>query len=272
MRNFAYITVLTNTKYIPGVRALARSLKEVKSKYPLYLLIPEDGEDILFGFSENDREIFGKDRIIRQPNVKVPSEMENSDSYWKYTFFKLQSMRCTQFDKIILLDSDMLIQNNIDELFSSSHYSAAVAGKTRMNQWEMFNSGLMVMEPSNKFADKLVKLIPQTVEKRKKEGLSSGDQDVFQEAFPKWKYNKELCLDEIYNCFFLDIDYVCKAYDCKVEELFVIHFYGARKPWEYDRFETFKILKNKYMKNPFVAIKMTKVIKKYISYTKDRIN
>lgn len=268
----AYITVLTNTRYIPGVRALAKSLKEVKSQYPLYVLVPEDMADVLGTLTENDKKLIGEDNIIKQPNIKIPSTMEESDSYWKYTFFKLQSMRCTQFDKIILLDSDMLIQNNIDDLFNRHHYSASVAGHTRVKEWVMFNSGLMVMEPSDAFADKLIKLIPQTVERRKKEGLNSGDQDVFQEAFPRWKDNKELCLDETYNCFFLDIDYVCKAYECKAEDLYVIHFYGARKPWEYQRSEIKKLLRNKYLKNPFIAYKMTKILNKYIKYTLDETN
>ena len=271
MKNYAYITVLTNTKYIPGVRALAKSLKEVKSQYPLYVLIPEDREDILIEFSETDKRLIGEDKIIRQPNIKVPSTMEESDSYWKYTFFKLQSVRCTQFEKIILLDSDMLIQNNIDNLFNCYHYSAAVAGHTRVKEWVMLNSGLMVMEPSDDFADKLIELIPQTVERRKKEGLNSGDQDVFQEAFPRWKENKELLLDETYNCFFSDVSYVIKEYKCRVRDISVIHFIGSKKPWMYSTKEMIKIIAKDYVKNPLIAGKKNRILSKYIRYTKENI-
>lgn len=269
MNNYAYVTVLTNIKYIPGVRALARSLKDTKSKYPLYLLIPEDKEDILLGLSENDKRLIGEDNIIKQPNVMVPSTVEYNDSYWRYTFFKLQSMRCTQFEKIILLDSDMLIQNNIDNLFACAHYSAAVAGHTRMNKWVQLNSGLMVMEPSNDLADKLISLIPHTVKKREAEGRDSGDQDVFQEAFPRWEDNKELCLKENYNCFYSDVSYVVKAYKCRVSDISVIHFIGQQKPWMYSKIDELKIVLKNYIRNPLIAGEQTKILFKYIKYTKD---
>lgn len=44
--SYAYITVLTNLDYLPGVKALNKGLLKVKSKYPLFVLIPKDKEDL----------------------------------------------------------------------------------------------------------------------------------------------------------------------------------------------------------------------------------
>ena len=39
-----YITVLTNANYIRGVKALKRSLRNVKSKHDLVILVPKSKE------------------------------------------------------------------------------------------------------------------------------------------------------------------------------------------------------------------------------------
>jgi len=42
MENYSYISLLTNDNYIYGIILLAESLKQVKSKYPLKVLITKD--------------------------------------------------------------------------------------------------------------------------------------------------------------------------------------------------------------------------------------
>lgn len=46
-KDYIYLTALTNERYIPGVMALIRSLKEVGTKYDIAIMIPESQEDIL---------------------------------------------------------------------------------------------------------------------------------------------------------------------------------------------------------------------------------
>lgn len=45
-KKYAYVTVLTSTDYLDGIRTLLFSLNKVKSKYPLIVLTPIgfDGE------------------------------------------------------------------------------------------------------------------------------------------------------------------------------------------------------------------------------------
>jgi hypothetical protein len=42
MENYSYISLLTNDTYVYGIILLSESLKRVKSKYPLNVLITED--------------------------------------------------------------------------------------------------------------------------------------------------------------------------------------------------------------------------------------
>ena len=38
---YAYITIVSSENYLNGIKSLLYSMQKVKSKYPLYVLIPE---------------------------------------------------------------------------------------------------------------------------------------------------------------------------------------------------------------------------------------
>lgn len=42
----AYVTAITNGRYLPGLRALKRSLDMVNSQYPLVVLIPDSNNEL----------------------------------------------------------------------------------------------------------------------------------------------------------------------------------------------------------------------------------
>jgi lipopolysaccharide biosynthesis glycosyltransferase len=66
---------------------------------------------------------------------------------------------------------------------------------------------------------------------RKSMGWNTGDQDVFQEAFPDWYQHKELILPETYNCLYGMLNSVCRKEKCSPIELMIVHFVGKKKPW-----------------------------------------
>lgn len=236
MKKRVYLTALTNERYIPGVMALARSLREVKSKYDLAVMIPAEKEDAL-GRAIREYGILDVPGTFLLPRenirlAEMDAVVENAYSYWRDTFFKLQAAGCTEFDKVILLDSDMLVLNNLDHLFQSSSFSAAVAGKCVHPEWRSLNSGLMVIEPSDQLHDRLLSLIVSAIEVRKSKGLQAGDQDVFHLAYPEWHNHSELYLSEKYNTCWGWIPEVCRSEMCKNDDLFVIHFVGKQKPWD----------------------------------------
>lgn len=230
-----YMTVLTNNKYIPGVMALQRSLSDVNSRYPLTILVPENKEDTL----SRQMDHYGiktKNSVISKPaiDVEIPV-VEKEYAYWKDTFFKLVAVSCVEFEKIVLLDADMLIQHNIDELFEKPNMSGVVAGKCFRHDWINLNSGMLVIEPSEDAYQKMLANIQPAIDSRRSEGLSAGDQDVFHSAYPDWYSCKELILPETYNCLWGYINAVCTVENRKPLDIKIIHFIGKKKPWEFER-------------------------------------
>ena len=107
-----WATLITNTPYLPGLLVLEHSLREVGSVYPLVALytdaFPPEGHAAL------DRRAIPKRRI-----EKLLPKVEKSygdDPRFANTWSKLAVFECTEFDRVVLLDSDMLVKRNMDEL------------------------------------------------------------------------------------------------------------------------------------------------------------
>ncbi len=228
-----FMTVLTNDKYIPGVKALKRSLKLVRSKHDLVILVPQSMEISLRSKLKRNRILDKHCKMVVKKDVIVeyPKEIHFKDHYWFNTFFKLSVASCEEFDKILLLDSDMLITNNIDHLFEKPDYSAVVAGHCAVPEWVKLNSGLMVIEPRIKLYNTLMDSIKPAMYRRFNEGYNIGDQDVFQEAYKDWEKHEELQLPERYNCFFSDVRVLVNKEGINFKDISVIHFIGENKPW-----------------------------------------
>lgn len=107
-----WTTLITNTDYLPGLLTLAYSLKLVGSKYPLIALytdtFPAEGQAAL------DRRGIPKRKI----DYLLPSAHKDysNDSRFYDCWSKLQPFGLFEYDRVVQLDSDMVVIRNMDEL------------------------------------------------------------------------------------------------------------------------------------------------------------
>jgi len=231
-----FVTLLSTDNYLKGVLVLYQSLKNTNTPYPLVVLLSER-------ISDNTEQILRQNniktiRIVNPVNMEITSNINKTGStHWNYTFEKLYIFRLTQFEKIVYLDSDMLVLENIDELFEKEHMSAVgpAGGKFPGNEsYNGLNSGLLVIKPDAKVFEILISLIPSVTKKLEK----CGDQDVIIEHFiEKWRNNKNLHLDDKYNMIFPYSDFYIKNFNYTLNQrlsqknIKIMHFIGAEKPW-----------------------------------------
>lgn len=104
-KKYAYVTVLTSQNYLAGIRTLLFSLNKVKSSYPLVVLVPA-------GFDQQCQQTMK----AWGASVEVVDDIDLGDlaqkqvrAYWNNTFLKLRVFDLIQFDKIIYVDSDMIV-------------------------------------------------------------------------------------------------------------------------------------------------------------------
>ena len=196
----AYFTTLSTENYLPGVIALNQALKNVHSKYPLYALLSNE-------ISEEIEEKLNKKGIktIRREKVDLPQEIidrnrSRAKNRWNYTFDKLNIFELTDFEKIVFIDSDIYVRQNIDSLFDKPHMSAVIDkhyGPNLTCRCLELTSGVIVVEPRKGQIEKFKEIIKTIIDKRD----AIGDQDILQEYDHEWKNKPELHLKNKYNIF-----------------------------------------------------------------------
>lgn len=231
----SFVTLLSSENYLTGVLVLNYSLRQVKTNYPLLALLTPNislaVEKIL-----QDNAIFTK-RI--QPKFTPPAEIiaNISQKRWVNTFEKLQTFDLVELEKVVLLDSDMLILRNIDHLFSYPHLSAAKgSGDLKgYEHWVLFNTGLLVINPALGLGEKIFGTWQSVVNKT----TDFGDQDLIKAYYGDFWINNNLRLPTTYNCFapFIDRLIYEKKYNLRLSNpdertIYIIHYSNALKPWQ----------------------------------------
>lgn len=164
----AYATILHSAHiYVCGAITAAQSIRMSGSTRDLVILVDETISDYhRSGLAAAGWKIHTIQRIR---NPKAEPEAYNE---WNYSKFRLWQL--TDYDKIIFIDADLLILRNIDFLFEMPEISAIGNNAT------LFNSGVMVVEPSNCTFQLLMDHINEIV------SYNGGDQGYLNEIFTWW--------------------------------------------------------------------------------------
>lgn len=201
--NYAYMCLLSSDNYIYYVLNLYKCLLDVDSSYPLYCAVtPNLSQDTLnilkkvglpyFVLDTKDIEESGI--IQRGADLKMCQKYINA-------LVKLDLFKNEQFDKIVYLDSDLHIFENIDELFDKPHMSAVedLAPVVHHDNYKVgmsiFCSGLIVWDTKNNkgLAQKIIdglKDLPNDIKWH--------DQNILNYWYPNWQKQPELHLDCTY--------------------------------------------------------------------------
>lgn len=258
----AYITLLSTRSYLDGVLTLNDSLRKVGAKYPLYCLLSQgiepDVTDILDRSGIQYIHLKGQ---VYSNKVSTNKQDANWDfSSWNYTFDKLRIWGLTQFEKIVFIDSDIVIVRNIDHLFERDAFTASLAGvlyPTNHNL-DFLNSGLMVVEPNSRIEEEMVDLAQRIIPEMQREGKPVGDQDVINAYFPDWFCNKELILDDGYNLYAHYLQYHMRyegyTLSDKGNPIYAIHYVGSEKPWMINSMSVFCKMCKRVFPNVYFVI------------------
>lgn len=220
---------------MPGLCALARAFKSVKAKYQLVICVPSDNKILYDEITGN--KVFKNSTICKKNFIEIHQDCQTFD-HWKDTFFKLQAASFIEYDKVIVVDCDMMICKNIDHLFNCPSGSAVEdieSLNTLYASSSKFNSGLFILKPDIKLFKKLCSNIAPVINQRNSQGLMVGDQDVFNYTLDNWKFSYELHLDKKYNIFWTCFPQYEKDKYILSKDAYVIHFIGNRKPWSYSK-------------------------------------
>jgi glycogenin len=238
----AYVTVLSGDSYLDGLLALNESLRWCRSAHPLYVVVGSEVTDAA-------RRVIDRAGItpISVPAMAIPDDIrranQNSDhhKHWSGVFEKLVVFSLSEFEKLVFLDSDMVVIRNIDDLFERPHMSGVIADIVPGRGASVdLNAGLMVIEPEPNLTARLLDSLPAVFERAKQwrsaEGrpVSMGVQSVINAFWSGWIDQPELHLPGRYNVLVDHLDYYVRALGYRwrgPQGIRVLHFIGQTKPW-----------------------------------------
>lgn len=235
MSKYAYVTLLLNSDYLPGVLALAQSISQTGSQLPLILLLSKQNVspevyDIIQKSKYFER-IINVDPYLLETrnNFELADLLKRSDL--SFTFTKLNAWKLTDYDKILYLDSDMLITENIEHLFNIWDKLGVndIIASSDSGWPDIFNSGLFLIKPSLDMFDKLLDFY------RHHDSFDGADQGILNEYFNLQSHitgGNWLRLPFTYNCTLnSNYEYLPAMIRFK-DSIKVFHFIGLNKPWK----------------------------------------
>ncbi|KAI8020715.1 Galactinol synthase 2 [Camellia lanceoleosa] len=148
----AYVTFLAgNGDYVKGVVGLAKGLRKVKSAYPLVVAILPDVPE------EHRRILVAQGCIVREIEPVYPPENQTqfAMAYYVINYSKLRIWEFVEYHKMIYLDADIQVYDNIDHLFDMPNELGPQPAC-------YFNAGMFVHEPNLSIYDDLLKTLKIT--------------------------------------------------------------------------------------------------------------
>ena len=108
----AWMTLLTNDKYLQGALTLDYSIKKYNSKYPLVVFHPDTLE------AEAIQELHKRNIATKLVKLLLPTAHKDygPDERFYDCWSKLLPHGMIEYDRIVELDADMLLRQNADEL------------------------------------------------------------------------------------------------------------------------------------------------------------
>jgi len=208
--NEAYVTALFTEDYKIAVQVLGVSIRNTKTTRDMVVLTSDNisqgtkTELISFGW---------KIKEVAALTVKYPTRTK-----WMKNLTKLRIWQLIEYKKVVFVDADMLVLQNIDHLFECPDPICASLDAPVPTK---FNAGLMVITPNETIFDALLNLW--------KEGKEYPDveQGLLNDFYPLDSLKRENILPFQYNAHSYT-DGVGIVYD--LSDVKVIHF-TTFKPW-----------------------------------------
>ncbi|CAM9974776.1 unnamed protein product, partial [Ectocarpus fasciculatus] len=161
----AYATLLYSD-FIEGTRALGQSLRESGTSADTVVLVTPD-------VRRETREKLADDGWIVRPVAVEANPNQNFQSRLVFVYTKLLIVEMEEeYDRIVFLDADTLVLENIDELFECEPFCAV------MRHSELLNSGVVVITPSKELYGHMHDLIGEL------DSYTGGDQGFLNSFYP----------------------------------------------------------------------------------------
>lgn len=250
-KKFAYVTHVEG-RYALGALALARSLERT-SPHKLIVLYSDEYAPHYLGHLPNVE--------LRYVN-KIANPSTKGQGRFANTYTKLRAFEIKGYDRLTFVDSDAVVLKGVDDLFEGDGFCAAPdLGLAPVPAVKTFNSGVFSFSPKDiDFADML------------NASMSFDSDDGGDQGFLNRYFDGQVTyLPAAYNTLKRALVYHPEL--ISINDVKVLHFVGAVKPWDtIGRFESEYLAMNKYWVEQLTADDWVRLYFANVTFASKRID
>lgn len=174
-RLLAYLTLVTSDSFVVGAQVLAWSLRQVQAQYPLYALItPNLSNDSRRSLAQSGWHLL---LVAPLPHGRTGGHVAAWDDVG-YT--KLRAWQLVQFQRLLYIDADCIVQRNLDHLLRDVPAGVTFAAAPDVFPPDKLNAGVMLLQPSTRVFDCMVRSMSAAI------SYDGGDTGFLNHFFPHW--------------------------------------------------------------------------------------
>lgn len=188
-----YISYVCSDNFIPGVVALYNSVRNADCENDFLVLVTDDvTEEARQILAERNLQIVNVEKVLYngEHKDKILDRYGKTDESWKM-FTKLNIWKQTKYEKLIYLDADTIVLENIDELFDIDQLGAVLGGSQGLN-YIGIEAGVLVINPNLDTYNKLVEALESDVY-----NIKMSDQSFLNDYFTRIESINHI--PEVYN-------------------------------------------------------------------------
>ena len=140
LHELAYITMVTTDSFVMGAEAMIYSLRATGTKHAVVVMVTPQ----VSGSKRAQLKAAGASSVLEVAPIANPSAAVNAGASWVNSgYTKLHLWNLVQFSKLVYIDADTIVLENVDELFErpSPAFAPDVFPPDKLN------AGVIVVEP-----------------------------------------------------------------------------------------------------------------------------
>jgi len=227
----AYVTLLTSDSFLPGAETLLYSLRKSGTDKALVAMVtPAVSARSRSALRARGASVLEVEPIAN-PN---PREGVHVAGWVNAGYTKLRLWGLVQFGRVLFLDADALVVENVDALFGAARKAAApFAAAPDVFPPDRFNAGVLLVTPDAAVLRRML----AAVEAKSCPSHDGGDTGFLNSFFPGWfGMPPEARLSFGYNAqrtlHWMTFAKQPGYWNAVAQDLKVLHFSSSPKPWE----------------------------------------
>ena len=210
MQNNAYITLISTDNYLYGCIGLMYSWKATNPKYPFYCIVTENiSQETIRILTAIGYHVIKDVAYVPDSYLNLLKQYEETGEYetpignsktdlkqngWQHCWTKLQIFKYVEFDKLLFMDADSYVIQNLDHIFDMPGWSATCEYDATWTGQQRFHAAFMLIEPNLSTYSELCQLAednPLIMHPITNQPQLSNDYDLLNLYKSDWKNHPE---------------------------------------------------------------------------------